>query len=520
VRIGPLIFAALLAGLVAWRWRRTSTENRVIALVAAAALAVYGSGLVHPPNIEKLILDAGAALGPYAYVLVGVMTFLETGAFVGLVAPGEFTIILGGVVAGQGEINVIVLIGLVWACAVLGDTTSFMLGRRLGREFLVKHGARVKITEARLQQVEGYFERHGGKTILIGRFVGLLRALGPFIAGASRMSFRRFLPFDVVGAGLWGAFFCILGYVFWQSFDQVVEVAKRGAFALGTVITLVIGGIVAYRYLRVPANRERVKAWVDEQAERPLLRPVARVVRPVYRHMLRPVWRRAAGPLRFFWERVTPGQLGLELTTLLAVALVGGFVFGALASLVSDHEVFTGDGRAFDLVRDLNSGGLVDAAEVLTRLGSLPVTGLVTAVAVTYLVTRREAVEAGTLVIASVLTFAGVHIAKAAEDRPRPIGGLVGTEGSSFPSGHAAYAVVYVAIAVALARAFPGFVYRAGVVIGALVLAAVVGLTRIYLRAHFLSDVLAGWGLAAAIFAICGMVAMIVAFFRHNPDRP
>ena len=68
------------------------------------------------------------------------MAFLETGAFVGLVAPGETVVIAGGVIAGQGEIELIPLIGLVWVCAVLGDTTSFYIGRRLGRGFLERHG--------------------------------------------------------------------------------------------------------------------------------------------------------------------------------------------------------------------------------------------------------------------------------------------------------------------------------------------------------------------------------------------
>ena len=113
------------------------------------------------------------------------MAFLETGAFVGLIAPGETTIIVGGVIAGQGEVELIPLIGLVWVCAVLGDTTSFFIGRRMGRDFMLRHGPRFKITEERLNQVEGYFERHGGKTILIGRFVGLIRAMAPFVIGSS-----------------------------------------------------------------------------------------------------------------------------------------------------------------------------------------------------------------------------------------------------------------------------------------------------------------------------------------------
>ena len=73
------------------------------------------------------------------------MAFLETGAFVGLIAPGEFTVIIGGVVAGQGEIDIVPLIGLAWFCCVLGDSASFLLGHRLGRAFLVKHGPKVRI---------------------------------------------------------------------------------------------------------------------------------------------------------------------------------------------------------------------------------------------------------------------------------------------------------------------------------------------------------------------------------------
>ena len=110
-------------------------------------LAVYASGVLSElPDPKELIGDIAETLGAWTYALVGVMAFLETGAFVGLVAPGETVVIAGGVIAGQGEIELIPLIGLVWVCAVLGDTTSFYIGRRLGRDFLERHGPRVKIT--------------------------------------------------------------------------------------------------------------------------------------------------------------------------------------------------------------------------------------------------------------------------------------------------------------------------------------------------------------------------------------
>src|ERR687889_647580 len=247
------VAAVLVVAFLVWRWRRLSFERKAIGVLLALALAVYASGLLSDlPDPEKLIEDLAQALGRWTYALVAVLAFLETGAFVGLVAPGETVVIAGGVVAGQGEIQLLPLIGLVWACAVLGDTTSFYIGRRLGRRFLEKHGPRLKITEARLQQVESYFERHGGKTILIGRFIGLVRALAPFIAGSSGMRYARFIPYSVIGTGLWATTFLLLGYFFWRSFDRVADVAGRATLAFGVVAGTAAAIFWAYRRLRRP----------------------------------------------------------------------------------------------------------------------------------------------------------------------------------------------------------------------------------------------------------------------------
>ena len=160
--------------------------------------------------------------------------------------------ILGGVIAGQGEINVLLLLAITWLAAFLGDTTSFLIGARLGRGFLERHGPRVKITAERLSQVEGYFDKHGGKTILIGRFIGLVRALAPFIAGSSKMPYRRFAPYSVIGTGLWSATFVLLGYVFWQSFEKVAGIAGRATLVFGIVVVP-----DRRRRVRVPAAARR-----------------------------------------------------------------------------------------------------------------------------------------------------------------------------------------------------------------------------------------------------------------------
>jgi membrane-associated phospholipid phosphatase len=112
-----------------------------------------------------------------------------------------------------------------------------------------------------------------------------------------------------------------------------------------------------------------------------------------------------------------------------------------------------------------------------------------------------------------------VHVAKGAVDRARPPDALIDTAGQSYPSAHAAYALAWVAIAVVLCRTLPGLTRTTAAVAGAVVLAVLIGLTRIYLRAHYLSDVIGGAGVAAAVYGLCGLAALVVTHLRHN-GRP
>ncbi|MGN6816758.1 MAG: DedA family protein, partial [Solirubrobacterales bacterium] len=171
---------------------RPITRKRIVvaAIVAAVAVGYYFlSRELGSLDLQKLLEDISNTLGAWTYLLVGVFAFAETGAFVGLVVPGETVMLLGGAVAGQGAISIYLLIAVAWFAAWLGDTTSFFLGRRLGRNFVLEHGPRVGISHERFEKVEDYFGRHGGKTIFIGRFVSLVRAFAPFIAGSSGMRY-------------------------------------------------------------------------------------------------------------------------------------------------------------------------------------------------------------------------------------------------------------------------------------------------------------------------------------------
>ena len=107
--------------------------------------------------VQNLIEDLAKGLGQWAYLLVAFMAMAETAAFLGFVAPGEFAIIFGGVLAGEGTLSIELLIGIVWASRVAGDGIGFQLGRPVRARLRVKHGPKVRLTEERLKKVEEYF---------------------------------------------------------------------------------------------------------------------------------------------------------------------------------------------------------------------------------------------------------------------------------------------------------------------------------------------------------------------------
>jgi membrane protein DedA with SNARE-associated domain/membrane-associated phospholipid phosphatase len=490
----PLAGAVGLAVFLVVRRRKLGNVALGLGALVVAGLALWGVGVVEPPSLTKLVEDVGQRLGKWTYLAVGLLAFAETGAFSGLVAPGETAILIGGVVAGQGEISIVVLIGLVWACAVAGDLTSYTLGRKLGRGFLERHGPRLKITEERLRYVEGYFDRRGGVTILIGRFIGLVRAIAPFLAGASRMELRKFLPYDVLGSGLWAALFCLLGYFFWQSLDRVEAYIGRGAAAL---TGLVVAGLAIWFAVRLRRDAE-FRAKVQERLDR------------------NPLWQRVRGPANFVADHA---QFGLELTTLLALAAVGTYVFFGLGRLLGPEPLAPFDREAFDLGDALYVDAAVDVIRVLTHVGSLPVTAVVVIATAIWAARHHRAREGVALVVAHALTFAFVHIAKDTEARARPAGQYSDTEGLAYPSGHSAYAVAYLACAIVMARGGHHWAARFAVLTIALAIAAAVGATRIYLRAHYLSDVIGGIALATAVYALCGVVALVIGAVRNTEGR-
>ena len=163
------------------------------------------------------------------------LAFLETSAFVGLIAPGELAVVLGGVLAGRGQME----FRPCWRSSGRRPppgtpAASCSAGAR--SPVPAPPRAPVRRQRARLSYVERFFARHGAKAFVVGRFVGIVRAMGPFTAGASRMRPGRFIAADAIGAGLWAAVIHRPGYPFADRLDNLLDALHQAQLGLGLAL--------------------------------------------------------------------------------------------------------------------------------------------------------------------------------------------------------------------------------------------------------------------------------------------
>jgi len=196
------------------------------------------------------LVDFVWRIGSWGYAVVFLGAALESAAFLGLLVPGESLVIVSGVLAAAGLFELPALIGVVSAGAVVGDSIGYELGRRLGRPWLLRRGARLGFHRDRIEAVDAFFERHGGKAVLIGRFIGFLRALAPFVAGSSRMPYPRFLAYNVVGAVLWTVACVLLGYFVGAAWPVAEKWVGRTGLVLGLVVIVVAAWWLRRRHRR------------------------------------------------------------------------------------------------------------------------------------------------------------------------------------------------------------------------------------------------------------------------------
>jgi len=161
---------------------------------------------------ERLIhLLSTVITGWYGYAMLAGIVFAETGLLVGFVLPGDSLLFTIGVVAGAGQLNIFLIMALLFVACMLGDWSGYLIGRRTGPAIFNRPDSRF-FKQEHLQRTHNFYEKHGGKTIIYAKFVPIIRTFAPFVAGVADMRYSRFLIFDIFGGAGWVLSMTTLGY--------------------------------------------------------------------------------------------------------------------------------------------------------------------------------------------------------------------------------------------------------------------------------------------------------------------
>jgi membrane-associated protein len=207
-------------------------------------------------HLDKYLGTIIQTYGIWTYALLFLVIFMETGFVITPFLPGDSLIFAAGTFAGFGDLNIVVLFIVLCSAAILGDTANYWIGHFIGpRAF---SGEVRFLKKEYLDRTHEFYERHGGKTIILARFVPIVRTFAPFVAGVGEMSYPHFITYNVVGGVLWVSLFLFLGYFFGN-----LPFVQNNFW----VVVIVIIGIsvvpMIYEFIKGRLNASRAQASTD-----------------------------------------------------------------------------------------------------------------------------------------------------------------------------------------------------------------------------------------------------------------
>jgi membrane protein DedA with SNARE-associated domain len=195
--------------------------------------------------VSSITNELARLSGPVALLLIGALVFGETAIFLGFVIPGETAAVLGGVLASRGRVSLPLLIVVVVVAAVTGPLVGYEIGRHLGSRVIAAR--RMHRVAAGMGRAQAVLRRRGGLAVLLGRFVAVLRALMPAVAGTTRMPYRTFLFYNVLGGIIWGVGYCLLGYAAGSAYAAIERTVGTG---VAVAVAVVVVAAVAFWAIR------------------------------------------------------------------------------------------------------------------------------------------------------------------------------------------------------------------------------------------------------------------------------
>ena len=194
-------------------------------------------------HLDRHLTEVTSQYGTGTYAILFLIVFCETGLVVTPFLPGDSLLFAAGAIAGLGGLDIGVLVPLFVLAAFLGDNVNYFIGSRIGRRAF--SGELRFVKKEYLERTERFYEKHGGRTVIMARFVPIVRTFAPFVAGIGRMTYTRFIGYSVVGSLLWVGLFAVGGYLF----GNLPAVKENFSFVVLAIIALSTAPI-ALEFLR------------------------------------------------------------------------------------------------------------------------------------------------------------------------------------------------------------------------------------------------------------------------------
>lgn len=184
-------------------------------------------------HIDVHLIALTAQYGMWIYAILFLIVFAETGLVVTPFLPGDSLLFAAGALCSLGAMDVYTLMALLIVAAIVGDGVNYAVGKTIGPRMFSSDTSKF-LNKRHLDRTQAFYKKHGGKTIILARFMPIIRTFAPFVAGVGAMKYRQFLTYNVVGAVIWVASFCLLGFFF----GNQPLVKKNFSLVIGAIIVI------------------------------------------------------------------------------------------------------------------------------------------------------------------------------------------------------------------------------------------------------------------------------------------
>lgn len=427
----------------------------------------------------------------FGYWLVFLISFAESLAFVGALVPGAVLVALAGFLSAQGYLDLGDLLWFAAGGAMLGDGISYWLGTK-GTEFFRIENKILK--RSHLEKGERFFKEHGNKSIFFGRFIGPIRPIIPFVAGLSKMNKWAFLFWNIVSAFLWAAALLLAGYFFGGAISAITVWSTRvSIFLFALFVLLVILWLLVKK--SAPFFRFLKSIFLSMKESVIANRDLQNFVKthPLF--------------FSFLGRRLEKSAFsGLPLTVLsLALLYIIVLFLGVVQDILSSDLIVAADIRVSNLLFAFRDAKLIAIFLWITLLAKWQIAGSAAIVVSVLCWMWKKRIYIAPLWMTMIGSALFIFFGKLITHRPRPETAYYSENSFSFPSGHSTLAVaLYGFIAYILFREIQQWKYKTTALFTSIGIIFAVGLSRLYLGEHFLSDVWGGY-LLGLMWLIIGM---------------